>query len=119
MAIADVKSYFRKVEKQYRELKGNLKDFDEAFAKGHITEDKLTEVKNWCNVVETNYERLAYIMHLLAIPNKHSKKLSRADEKLRKTLTLVKADEDYVLEENRDALVNLRKELEKLVNGDE
>ena len=119
MAVADVKAYFKKVEKQYRELKDNMKDFDEAFAKGYITEDRLTEVKKWCNVVETNYERLAYIMHLLAIPNKHGKKLTKADEKLRQSLSMLKADENYVLVENQDALVNFRKEVEKLLNDEE
>lgn len=114
MALADVKTYFKQVEDQWFEAKADLADFEQALKDKHITEDQMADVKENFAILDENYQRLAYIMHLFAIPNRHSRKLTTADIKLANKLSLVGADEDYVLRENEDALKNLRAEIARL-----
>lgn len=114
MSLVDVKIYFKQVENQWFEAKTDLVDFEQALKDGYITEDRLESVKEDFAVIDENYQRLAYIMHLFAIPNRHSKHLTKADQKLADTLSLAKADTDYVLQENEDALVRLRADIKEL-----
>lgn len=115
MALADVKVYFKQVETQWLEAKNDLKDLEQALKDGYITEERLTDIKADFDIIDTNYQRLAYIMHLFAIPNRHSHKQSKAEQDLAKKLTLVQADDDYVGLENQDALTNLRKHIDQLL----
>ena len=118
MALADVKVYFKQVEDQWFEAKADLADFEQALKDKHITEDQLADVEENFAILDENYQRLAYIMHLFAIPNRHSRKLTQADLKLADKFSLVGADEDYVLKENEDALKNLRAEITRLKEHD-
>ena len=116
MALKDVKEYYYHMTAQFMELKADLADFEEAFAKGYITEDKLEAVKEELIKVEVNYERLSYIMYLLEMPNKKQKKPGYAA----RNATLVNffadhnADMDSVIVENKSSLDNLRAELKRL-----
>lgn len=114
MALADVKVYFKQVEDQWFEARHDLADFEQALKDGYITEDKLKDVKEDYAIIEANYQRLAYIMHLFAIPNRHSRTLTLADKKLVDKLSLVRANSNYVLQENQDALKKLRIDIKKL-----
>lgn len=82
---------------------------------GYITDERLNDIKADFDVIDTNYQRLAYIMHLFAIPNRHSRKQSKAEQDLVKKLTLVHANDDYVRLENSDALASLRKHIDQLL----
>lgn len=115
MALADVKVYFKQVETQWFEAKNDLKDLEQALKDGHITEEHLEAIKADFDTIDTNYQRLAYIMHLFAIPNRHSRKQSHAEQELINKLTLVHADADYVKLENQNALTNLRKHIDQLL----
>lgn len=114
MALADVKIYFKQVEDQWFEARENLTDFEQALKEGYITEDRLACVKEDFAIIDDNYQRLAFIMHLFAIPNRHSKKLTQSDKMLIEKLSLAHADSTYVIKENEDALARLRADIKKL-----
>lgn len=121
MAIKDVRHYFYTVLVQYLEEKQNLADFEEALKNGLITEEQMQEALENVTSLETNYHRLAYIMYLLDMPNRGSKKAAYV--KQHKTiLTELKnlgADIDSIKEENSDALIHFKAALKKLKNKDE
>ena len=62
------------MQAQYLEMKADLADFEQGLQDGYITEDQLEAAKEEINLLENNYDRLSYILYLLEIPNKNSKK---------------------------------------------
>lgn len=103
MAVKHVKDYFYTMLAQYCEEKENLKDFEEALAKGQITEDRLDDIKENFAAIEENFERIKYIVFLLNMPNRKEKrkkyeKMSKKDlaefEKYKATLAQVEAEND-------------------------
>lgn len=116
MAVKDVKRYYYTMLNQYLEMKADLADFEQAFADGFITEDQLEAVREDIAKIEANYDRLTYIMYLLEMPNRPSKKQAY-ETKSEKELNYLKAKEadgKYVAEENKSALEHLRQELKRL-----
>ena len=116
MAVKDVKNYYYTMLNQYLEMKADLADFEQAFADGFITEEQLEAVKEDIAKIEANYDRLTYIMYLLEMPNRSSKKQAY-EARSKKELTYLKAKEaegKYVAEENKSALEHLRHELKRL-----
>lgn len=118
MAIFDVKKYYYNMLGQYIEMKNDLADFEEALKDGHITEDQLASVKEDIVQVENNFQRLAYIMYLLELPNRKNKK-----EKYIKSQVILKeffetlgCDQSAVMKENECITAHLKAELEKLKN---
>ncbi len=116
MAIKDVRNYFYTMLCQYIEEKQNLADFEEALKEGHITQDQMQEVMNIVADLETNYHRLVYIMYLLEMPNKPSKKAGYVKQykALVDELVRLGADIDSVKEENTDALIHFKAALKAL-----
>ena len=74
MAVRDFRQYLGTVQRQYLEMKADLKDFEQALKDGFITEEKLQEVIEDVNKIETNYNRLLYVAYLLELPNRNEKK---------------------------------------------
>lgn len=121
MAVKDVRHYFYTVLAQYLEEKQNLADFEEALKSGLITEEQMQEAVDTVASLETNYHRLAYIMYLLDMPNKASKK-SAYVKQYKAILTELEnlgADIDSIKEENTDALIHFKAALKALRNEDE
>lgn len=118
MAILDVKEYYYSMLRQYTELKNDLADYDKAFADGHITEDQLAEIKADIAEVEKNYNRLSYIMYLLELPKRDSKKKKArgmsSNKAVEKALTARNATKQQVLDENTSMIAHIRAELKKL-----
>ena len=116
MAIEDVKNYYYQMQAQYLEMKADLADFEQALQDGFITEDQLEAAKEEVVKIENNYDRLSYIMYLLEMPNRNSKKAyyAKTNKSVVNFLDLHAATEANVVEENRSALEQLRKELKKL-----
>jgi hypothetical protein len=116
MAIKDVKMYYYNVLAQYLEMKNDLKDFEQALADGHITEDKLESVRQDVEQIEDNYNRLSFIMYLFAIPTRKSKKekYTKASNILTDYFEKTGHDMDAVLKEDEDVLKHLKAELKKL-----
>ena len=116
MAIKDVKVYFYNMLGQYLEMKEDLKDFDQALQDGHITEDKLEEVYKDVQDLQNNYDRLTFIMYLLELPARKTKKekFKKSNLVMEKYFADKNADMDSVIKENESLLTHLRNELKKL-----
>ena len=106
MAIKDVRHYFYTMLAQYLEEKQNLGDFEEALKEGLITEDQMQEALDTVAVLEANYYRLVYIMYLLDMPKRDSKKIgyTKQYKTILDELTRLGADIDSVKSENSDLL---------------
>jgi uncharacterized membrane protein YebE (DUF533 family) len=116
MAIRDVKQYYYSMLGQYLEMKADLQDFEQALADGYITEDKLESIREEVNLIETNYERLSYIMYLLEMPKRPQKKakFSKTNKALEEYFSNQAASEQEIKIENNSALDQLRKKLKEL-----
>ena len=116
MAVKDVRAYFYTMLAQYLEEKQNLADFEEALKEGFITEEQMQEAMNTVADLENNYHRLVYIMYLLDMPNKKSKKAGYVKQysKILEELKILGADIDSIKEENSDALIHFKAKLKAL-----
>jgi hypothetical protein len=109
MARKDVINYFLEQQGVYLEMLSNVKDLDEAFKKGHLSEEQVTLAKQDIDVAKTNYDRLAYIVLLLNKPK--DKNNRKKEEQFNKDLYnyLNGASREAVLDESKDALIDLKK----------
>jgi hypothetical protein len=116
MAVKDVRNYFYTMLLQYIEEKQNLADFEEALKAGHITEEQMQEAMDVVADLETNYHRLVYIMYLLDMPNKGSKKASYVKQYkgILEELKRLGADIESIKEENSDALIHFKATLDAM-----
>ena len=121
MAIKDVRHYFYTMLAQYVEEKQNLADFEDALKEGLITEEQMQEATDTVANLEANYYRLAYIMYLLDMPNRKSKKDAyvRQYNPIIDELVKLGADIDSIKKENSDALVHFKAALKALNKKDE
>lgn len=120
MAVRDVRKYFYTMLAQYLEEKQNLADFEEALKNGFITEDQMREALETVSGLETNYHRLVYIMYLLDMPNKKSKKADYVKQYkvILEELKKLGADIDSIKEENSDALIHFKAALKAMEKGE-
>lgn len=119
MAVKDVKKYYFQMLSQYAEEKENLKDYEQAFKDNFITEDQLEEAKTYFAALETNFERIKYIMFLLDSPKRNSKK-PKYNKQYKKQLKEFKehnATESQVEEENKKLMSEINNSLDKLINN--
>lgn len=116
MAVKDVRNYFYTMLVQYLEEKQNLADFEEALKEGFITEEQMQEAMDTVVALENNYHRLVYIMYLLDMPNKKSKKAGyvRRHKTILEELQRLGADVESIKKENSDALIHFKAKLEAL-----
>ena len=118
MAVKDVKEYYFKLIAQKAELEADLADFEEALKNGFITEEQMQAAKDELVPYQINLDRLTYIMYLLELPNKKTKKAKFANQnkKILDELGKRNADEQSVIAENKSALDAFRKEVKELLN---
>ena len=116
MAKKDVQQYFFNMLAQYLEEKQNLADFEEALKEGHITQEQMQEALDNVASLETNYHRLVYIMYLLDMPNRGTKKATyiKQYKTILKELNRLGADIDSIKEENTDALIHFKAALKTM-----
>ena len=121
MAINDVRHYFYTMLAQYLEEKQNLADFEEALKNGLITEEQMRETLDTVAQLENNYHRLAYIMYLLDMPNRKSKKANYVKQyrAIADELQRLGADVNSIKEENSDALLHFKMALKAMKTKDE
>lgn len=121
MAIKDVRHYYYNMLAQYLEEKQNLADFEEALKNGLITEDQMQEAMATVNELENNYHRLAYVMYLLDMPNRQTKKEGYVKQykTILEELKKLGVDMDSIKEENSDALIHFKAALKSLSKKDE
>ena len=118
MAARDVKEYYFKLIAQKAELEADLADFEEALKNGFITEEQMQTAKDELIPYQINLDRLTYIMYLLELPNRKTKKakFTKQNKKILDELEKRKADEQSVISENKSALDAFRKEVKELLN---
>jgi hypothetical protein len=118
MAVKDVKEYYFKLQAQKAELEADIVDFEEALRNGFITEEQVQAAKDELIPYQINLDRLTYIMYLLELPARKSKKakFAKQNKKILAELKNRKADEESVLDENKSALDSFRKEVKKLLD---
>ena len=118
MAVKDVKEYYFKLSAQKAELEADLADFEDALKNGFITEEQMQAAKDELIPYQINLDRLTYIMYLLELPNRKTKKAKFANQnkKVLNELEKRKADEQSVISENKSALDAFRKEVKELLN---
>ena len=118
MAAKDVKEYYFKLIAQKAELEADLADFEEALKNGFITEEQMQAAKDELIPYQINLDRLTYIMYLLELPNRKTKKakFAKQNKKIIDELERRKADEQSVIYENKSALDAFRKEVKELLN---
>lgn len=116
MAVRDVRKYYYTMLSQYLEEKQNLADFEAALKDGLITEDQMNEALETVAELEKNYHRLAYIMYLLDMPKRSSKKDTyvRQYKNILSELAELGADITSIKEENSDALILFKAALKNL-----
>lgn len=117
MALRDVKEYYYTMLGQYLEVKNDLADFEQALKDGYITEDKLEEVKQDVAQIQTNIERIQYIMYLFELPNREKKKNKYKNPIVEQYFIDHKVTLKDLSDENISVLDHLRKEIKKY-NGD-
>ena len=118
MAARDVKEYYFKLIAQKAELEADLADFEEALKNGFITEEQMQAAKDELIPYQINLDRLTYIMYLLELPNRKTKKakFAKQNKKILDELEKRNADEQSVIAENKSALDGFRKEVKELLN---
>ena len=118
MAVKDVKEYYFKLIAQKAELEADLADFEEALKSGFITEEQMQAAKDELIPYQINLDRLTYIMYLLELPNRKTKKakFAKQNKKILDELIKRNADEQSVISENKSALDAFRKEVKELLN---
>ena len=118
MAARDVKEYYFKLIAQKAELEADLADFEEALKNGFITEEQMQAAKDELIPYQINLDRLTYIIYLLELPNRKTKKakFAKQNKKIIDELGKRNADEQSVIAENKSALDTFRKEVKELLN---
>ena len=118
MAARDVKEYYFKLIAQKAELEADLADFEEALKNGFITEEQMQAAKDELIPYQINLDRLTYIIYLLELPNRKTKKakFAKQNKKILDELGKRNADEQSVVAENKSALDAFRKEVKELLN---
>ena len=118
MAVKDIKEYYFKLIAQKAELEADLADFEEALKNGFITEEQMQAAKDELIPYQINLDRLTYIMYLLELPNRKTKKakFAKQNKKILDELGKRNADEQSVIAENKSALDAFRKEVKELLN---
>ena len=118
MAAKDVKEYYFKLIAQKAELEADLADFEEALKNGFITEEQMQAAKDELIPYQINLDRITYIIYLLELPNRKTKKakFAKQNKKILDELGKRNADEQSVISENKSALDAFRKEVKELLN---
>lgn len=73
MAVKDVREYYDKVCNQYVEMLDTLKEMQEAYSLGQISQEQVNNLEKTIEPLKTNYERISWIMYLLNRPQRKKK----------------------------------------------
>lgn len=114
MALKQVKDYYKGIEKLYFELVSDLREMENEFKSGSITQEELDKLMVPVQNIKDNYLRLSYIMHLFYQPNRKKKvpTYEKQEHTLVKAFEDNRVDKDSDLEDSRYALNEFKKHLE-------
>ena len=109
----DIQAYFIQMQKQYNELNKMLDKVNKEIEQGLVTEEQKANFENYYMAVKANYDRVAYLMHLLYQPPKfiqklRNKKALKEQEKAMKEFEKNKATLEDVTKENEETLAKIK-----------
>ena len=110
--IKDVIKYYKQVSKDYEEMKSELRDMEQELATSMVTPEQLGQMQEMIKPIKQNYEMLSYVMFLLNMPSKKKKKYQYKQQQ--RALLEISKTEESVLEEDKEALKNLKDFREEL-----
>lgn len=115
MALKHVKSYFSQVAYQYMEMTKTLESFEKGLQEGKIEEWQVERARAILRPLKENYDRLAYIIYLLGLPNddKNRKNREASMIELNNYFDKMGANQKHVSLENLDALKSLKEFLKE------
>lgn len=106
MSQKDVIKYYNEVVESYKDMLENLKDIEEEMKESLVTPEQVEQMKRMAQPIVDNYKTLSYIIFLLNRPTK-KEKFNRYEKQNKKLLENCRTKEE-VLNENREALNNLK-----------
>lgn len=74
MAVRHIRDYFEQVANQKLQLENEIRDFEIEAQKGLCDPEKIESLKELAKPVTDNYMTLSYVMYLLNMPNRDSKR---------------------------------------------
>lgn len=110
MARKHVDEYYNKVCDQYVEMLDTLKDMQEAYELGKISQEQIENLKATIEPLKTNYERISWIMYLLNTPQRDKK--AKKWEKQNKSMNMKFGEEntpESTIKENDEVLKKMKK----------
>lgn len=109
MAVKHIKEYYNKVCDQYIDMQNELKDFQSEVEKGLVEPERLDTLKALIEPIKNNYMTISWIMYLLNMPNRDSKKRAyeKRSEKFIKNLD-PNFNEEGIIKENESYIEKLR-----------
>ena len=118
MAKRDVREYYGQLVVSELQLQEDLKDFQDAFSAGLITEDKLASVKEELAEMERNKTRVAWILYLLDLPNRKAKKTKamKHDAEVIHSFDKLDASTKAVLDEQNCVRAHVKEMLADIIN---
>ncbi len=111
MAKRHVIDYYTKMELQYNEMLKDVKEYEQAFKEGYISEEQFKANISFIETIKNNYTRISYIVYLLNLPNRKHKEKRCKDKKLETYCTNQNSTMEQVLEESKDALRNFKESI--------
>ena len=115
MALKQVKEYYKSVERLYFDMIHSLKEMEDEFRKGNVTEEELNKLMLPVNNIKDNYLRLSYMMHLFYEPNRRKKvaRYNRQHASLNDVFTSTRVSMREDLKDSEDALKEFKKHLKE------
>lgn len=110
MSMKDVIHYQWSLQAQYVEMEDNLRELTELAQEKVISPEQLEMVKQMCDQIKTNKDRVDYIVYLLHRPvrKKKQNRYERENAKKVKMLTEAHSTLEDVKQENQDCLDNIK-----------
>lgn len=108
----DFEQYFTKLQLDYNKMSKQLEKVEEEYKKGLLTEEQVTNFSKYFNMIKVNYDRTHYMRVLLHKPPKFIEAIMNKITSYKMLKELEKesfegADEEAVLEENKEAFENI------------
>ena len=113
MAIKHVKKYYQQVEKMYVELLSDLEEMKDDFKEGKVTEEEFNNLMLPVNSIRDNYKRLSYMLYLLFLPQRDSKRAKF--DKQNQMLVNYFQDNNLTMEQEKELNKDALKEFKRLI----
>ena len=116
----DVQQYFIVQQKQYNELLKLADKVNEEIAQGLVSNEQRQNFETYFATIRSNYERIAYIYHLLCLPPKPIRAIKEYFLKKSNEKSIKEAQKagslDEVVAENEQALEGIKETLDERDN---